>query len=134
MSAVGKRLDANGLGQYAETFADNDVTFDLLESLSDDGLRELGLSLGHRKRFAQAIEALGGDVLRRTQAFCQQRAHGVLRTRVTGIGERQPRFHGGIVVAVMRGNPAFQEFPIIVDLCRRLRCTHHRQQSKRQKG
>lgn len=61
MSAVGKWLDANGLGQYAEAFADNDVTFDLIASLSDDDLRELGLSLGHRKRFARAVEVLDGE-------------------------------------------------------------------------
>ncbi|MBT3929456.1 MAG: AAA family ATPase [Rhodospirillaceae bacterium] len=52
-------LDANGLGGYAEVFAENDIEFDLLPDLTDDDLKELGLTLGHRKRFAGAIVALG---------------------------------------------------------------------------
>ena len=36
-----------GLEQYAEIFAANDIDLDVLPELSDDDLRELGLSLGH---------------------------------------------------------------------------------------
>lgn len=45
-----------GLDQYAGAFIDNDVDFSLLPTLTDDDLRELGLSLGHRRKFLQAIK------------------------------------------------------------------------------
>ena len=51
-------LEALGLGKYAETFADNDVGFDVLCHLSDADLRSLGLSLGHRRILQGAIEQL----------------------------------------------------------------------------
>jgi class 3 adenylate cyclase/tetratricopeptide (TPR) repeat protein len=54
-------LETIGLGQYAEIFAANDVDFDLLPELSDGDLKELGLSLGHRRRLQRALaEALAG--------------------------------------------------------------------------
>lgn len=58
MNDVRKWLEANGLGQYAETFATNDIDFDLIATLTDDDLKELGLTLGHRKRFAQTVARL----------------------------------------------------------------------------
>lgn len=48
-------LEKIGLGQYAETFAASDVDFDLLPELSDEDLKELGLSLGHRRRLQRAL-------------------------------------------------------------------------------
>lgn len=53
-------LESIGLGQYATVFADSDVDLDVAPDLADDDLRELGLSLGHRKRFQKAIAATGG--------------------------------------------------------------------------
>ncbi len=44
-----------GLEQHAETFAANDIDLDLLPDLSDEDLKELGLSLGHRRRLLRAI-------------------------------------------------------------------------------
>ena len=38
-----------GLEQYAEIFVANDIDLDVLPDLSDDDLKELGLSLGHRR-------------------------------------------------------------------------------------
>jgi len=43
-------LSALGLSQYAEEFERNDIGPDLLQSLTDQDLRDLGVqSLGHRK-------------------------------------------------------------------------------------
>ncbi len=39
-------LEELGLGQYAQAFADNDIDFEVLPQLSDDNLKELGLTLG----------------------------------------------------------------------------------------
>jgi hypothetical protein len=48
-----------GFAQYARTFAENDIDFDLLRELADADLRELGVSsLGQRKRLLAAIADL----------------------------------------------------------------------------
>ena len=44
-----------GLEQHAESFAANDIDLDVLPDLSDEDLKELGLSLGHRRRLLRAI-------------------------------------------------------------------------------
>lgn len=49
-------LDENNLGKYKKAFDDNDVSFDLLDKLTEEDLRELSVSLGDRKRFFQAVE------------------------------------------------------------------------------
>ena len=42
-------LQKFGLGQYAQRFAENDITFSILPDLTDQHLKELGvLSLGQR--------------------------------------------------------------------------------------
>jgi class 3 adenylate cyclase len=48
-------LEKLELGQYARVLAENDVDLDVLHHLSDDDLRELGLSLGHRRRLLAAL-------------------------------------------------------------------------------
>jgi class 3 adenylate cyclase/tetratricopeptide (TPR) repeat protein len=53
---VAEWLKELGLGQYAATFAENDIDFDLLDQLTDADFKELGVaSLGHRKRLLAAI-------------------------------------------------------------------------------
>ena len=47
-----------GLGQYAQTFAENHIEYDTLQDLTEDDLKSLGLTLGHRKRLLKAIETL----------------------------------------------------------------------------
>ncbi|HET8747435.1 MAG TPA: adenylate/guanylate cyclase domain-containing protein, partial [Ramlibacter sp.] len=49
-------LNSLGLAMHAETFRRNDVTLDLLPHLSDADLKELGLSLGHRRVLLEAVE------------------------------------------------------------------------------
>src|SRR5262249_47838328 len=51
-------LGANGLERYAEIFVSNDIDLAVAPLLDDADLVKLGLSLGHRKRFLQAIAAL----------------------------------------------------------------------------
>jgi predicted ATPase/class 3 adenylate cyclase len=48
-------LEQIGLAQHAETFAANDIDLDILSELSDGDLKELGLSLGHRRRLLRAV-------------------------------------------------------------------------------
>jgi class 3 adenylate cyclase/tetratricopeptide (TPR) repeat protein len=51
-------LEALGLGKYAAIFAENDVDFRALPALSEQDLKELGVSLGHRRVLQQAIAGL----------------------------------------------------------------------------
>ena len=44
-----------GLDKYAQVFADNDIGMDVISDLTDVDLRELGISLGDRKRIVRAI-------------------------------------------------------------------------------
>ena len=48
-------LDQIGLAQHAEIFAANDIDLGVLPELSDEDLKELGLSLGHRRRLQRAL-------------------------------------------------------------------------------
>ncbi len=52
---IAQWLNGLGLGQYAQAFAENDVRLDVLQDLSDADLRELGVSLGDRRRILRAI-------------------------------------------------------------------------------
>ena len=51
MSKVSAWLVQHGLGKYTDSFESNDISFDLFSELNQDDLRELGLSLGHQKKF-----------------------------------------------------------------------------------
>ena len=54
---VGAFLRDAGLGSLLGRFEDEDIDATLLKFLTDDDLRDLGLSLGQRKRFRAALEA-----------------------------------------------------------------------------
>jgi class 3 adenylate cyclase len=56
MQQIADWLEQLGLGQYAERFADNDITVAILSDLTDQDLKELGVaSLGHRRQLLRAI-------------------------------------------------------------------------------
>jgi len=56
---VAEWLDRHGLGQYAQTFEDNNIEYSVLPDLTENDLKKLGVSsLGHRKKLLRAIEAL----------------------------------------------------------------------------
>lgn len=48
-------LEELGLGKYVDVFAENEIDLDAARHLSDDDLKELGLALGPRRKFAAAI-------------------------------------------------------------------------------
>src|SRR5215469_14897237 len=51
-----------GLEQYERAFRENNIDADLLRSLTAEDLREIGIaSVGHRRRFLDAIKALPPD-------------------------------------------------------------------------
>jgi class 3 adenylate cyclase len=51
-------LKGLGLSQYVQIFHDNDIDMDALLYLEEAHLKELGISLGHRLKLANAIAAL----------------------------------------------------------------------------
>ena len=56
MQQIADWLQKLGLGQYAQRFAENDITLALLPHLTDQDLKELGVaSLGHRRQLLLAI-------------------------------------------------------------------------------
>ena len=57
-------LNQIGLGKYAETFAANDIDRRALPHLTEEDLRELGVSLGHRKILMNAIADLGQEAIK----------------------------------------------------------------------
>src|SRR5260221_5777730 len=58
MHPIAHWLNALGLGQYAQRFADNDIDAGILRDLTDEDLEKIGVSLGHRKKILRAIAEL----------------------------------------------------------------------------
>jgi hypothetical protein len=59
MQQVADWLEKLGLGQYAQRFAENDISFSVLSDLTDQDLKEIGVSLGHRRQLLREIANLG---------------------------------------------------------------------------
>ena len=57
---IAEWLGRQGLGQYAQTFAENHIDYSVLPDLTEDDLEKLGLSLGHRKKLLRAIDEVWG--------------------------------------------------------------------------
>src|SRR4029077_13645043 len=53
-------LAGHGLGQYAQTFAEQNIDYSVLPDLTEDDLEKLGVSLGHRKKLLRAIYEVWG--------------------------------------------------------------------------
>lgn len=61
---VGEWLEGHGLPQYKPAFMQNAITWELVPELTDQDLRELGVSaLGHRKQLLRAISVLRAEGL-----------------------------------------------------------------------
>jgi class 3 adenylate cyclase/predicted ATPase len=58
MQQIADWLEKLGLSEYTQRFAENDIDFTILPDLTDQDLKELGVSLGHRRRLLRAIANL----------------------------------------------------------------------------
>src|SRR6516162_8755880 len=59
MQQIGDWLQKLGVGQYAQSFAENDIDFAVLADLTDQDLEKIGVaSLGHRRKLLRAIANL----------------------------------------------------------------------------
>jgi class 3 adenylate cyclase len=55
MQQVADWLEKLGLGQYAQRFAENDISLVILPDLTDQDLKDIGVSLGHRRLLLREI-------------------------------------------------------------------------------
>ena len=60
MQEIADWLDKLGMSEYTERFAENDIDASVLPHLTDQSLKELGVSLGHRLKILAAIRELSG--------------------------------------------------------------------------
>ena len=62
MQEIADWLDKLGMSQYAQRFAENDIDARALRYLTDQDLKDIGVSLGHRRRMLAAISELAGAI------------------------------------------------------------------------
>jgi class 3 adenylate cyclase len=60
MQPIAAWLEKLGMSEYAQRFAENDLDISVLPHLTDQDFKELGVSLGHRRKLLAAIAELGG--------------------------------------------------------------------------
>jgi hypothetical protein len=58
---VGVWLRGLGLGQYEAAFRESEIDADVLPELTDQHLKDLGVSLGHRLKMLRAIREFAGN-------------------------------------------------------------------------
>jgi class 3 adenylate cyclase len=82
MQQITDWLQKLGLGQYAQRFAENDITFSILSDLTDQDLEKIGIaSLGHRRQLLRAIAELKGAPEPRTAATATVAPHDTAERR-----------------------------------------------------
>ena len=60
MQQIADWLKTLGMSEYAQRFAENDIDIAVLPHLTDQHLKDLGVSLGHRLKMLHAIAQLAG--------------------------------------------------------------------------
>jgi predicted ATPase/class 3 adenylate cyclase len=67
MTGIAEWLASIGLEEYAQRFGENAIDLSVVHDLTEQDLKDLGVLLGHRRKFLRAIAELKGDVLRTPQ-------------------------------------------------------------------
>ena len=67
MEQIADWLEKLGLGQYAQTFAENGIDISVLRDLTDQDLKDIGVLLGHRRKILRAIGELSSAAPLTTQ-------------------------------------------------------------------
>ena len=61
MQQIAEWLEKLGMSEYAQRFAENEIDVAVLRHLTDQDLKEIGVSLGHRRRMlASNPQSLAG--------------------------------------------------------------------------
>src|SRR5262249_15721468 len=61
MQQIADWLKELGISEYTQRFVENDIDVSVLPHLTDEDLKELGVSLGHRRKMLAAIAELAGS-------------------------------------------------------------------------
>ena len=77
MQEIADWLEKLGMSEYAERFAENDIDTPVLRHLTDQDLKELGVSLGHRRKMLAAISEVATATAR------EPKVSGLSRSRKT---------------------------------------------------
>jgi class 3 adenylate cyclase/tetratricopeptide (TPR) repeat protein len=67
VATITQWLASLGLSEYAQRFAENDIDVTVLRHLTDQDLKEIGVSLGHRRKILASIAELTGAAPTRSQ-------------------------------------------------------------------
>jgi SAM domain (Sterile alpha motif)/Adenylate and Guanylate cyclase catalytic domain len=86
MPDIERWLKSIGLEKYAEVFLRHDIDLDVAPSLSEQDLEQLGLSLGHRRKFLVAAAKLQAGSTPTTDHPTEANAR---RSEAAGIERRQ---------------------------------------------
>ena len=60
MQQIAQWLEKIGLSEYAQRFAENGIDVSVLQHLTDQDLKDIGVLLGHRRKMLAAIGELAG--------------------------------------------------------------------------
>jgi class 3 adenylate cyclase/tetratricopeptide (TPR) repeat protein len=61
MTGIAEWLASIGLGEYAQRFAENAIDLSVVNDLTEQDLKDLGVLLGHRRKLLRAIAELKGE-------------------------------------------------------------------------
>jgi class 3 adenylate cyclase/predicted ATPase len=61
MTSIAEWLASNGLAEYTQRFAENAIEPSVLQDLTEQDLKDLGVLLGHRRKMLRAIAELKGS-------------------------------------------------------------------------
>jgi predicted ATPase/class 3 adenylate cyclase len=103
MSRVRDWLAAVGLGEHADAFEHHAIGLDQLGDLTDKDLQELGLPIGHRKRFLRArIESPATAATRATSGSRERRHITVMFCDLVGSVELGERLEAEDLLTLLR--------------------------------
>jgi SAM domain (Sterile alpha motif) len=84
VAAIMEWLASLGLFEYAQRFAENDIDVAVLRYLTDQDLKEIGVSLGHRRKILASVAELAGAAPTRSQRLApQSRSHATMPNRAS---------------------------------------------------
>ena len=89
MEQIAEWLEKLGLEQYAKLFANNDIDVSVLPHLSDHDLKDLGVSLGHRRKIFAAINKGFSSVQPLAEAERPEEPK-ALTTQIVSLAEQRP--------------------------------------------
>ena len=89
MATITEWLASLGLSEYAKRFTENDIDVSVLRHLTDQDLKELGVSLGHRRKMLAANWTTDAKYL---DPLMSGDGHDGVDALIAGVQQRFPDF------------------------------------------